>query len=952
MADIKPSLPKAVRSKVGKCRRRRGRKKKVTMAPASINGPIAELEKEIEREDIDWCKECMKRDEWNAVSYMQISDELAVLVCNDEQCTSLPTLAPGSHLVVERRAADIIQCRKRKRRATSLQKFDAPNPPNKHNLSQPQAPLSATVSPLAHRGIVQWQNENSMCWLDVCMLLLVQFRSLRQCHQALGATSPLRTLCDGFDSAQDMARTVIEAAEQNLCEQPNSNNSTSVEQPTDTSDVELLSAYLESDLHRAGENDKLVRSELSDNFLYFIEGKLPNGNMCAQYSTDKLLDPLLSDRATLSPDGIAFKQTSRLRDTSTGKLATSLRLLRTLRNKLFEILKPKLGCIENKEESPISALPTLLRLDGVTEEHFTLRYRKEFYCFSCGFTNVTVHRNVIASVTSTAKDFSMQNLTMYHPCPQCKAPNQSSRLIYHSLPTCPLIHFSNGLSNSTELPWLQPNFRHNGQQYHLSCIIQYIRHPNHFVIWIRDPSRELWIKCDGLSSPVCLWESPELSIPPSEIHLVGWERQNSECYSCVDLQQQMISIQEAALEMDDDHMFENTHDTESTSCNAPLRKRSCPAAIGQSASLLAMSNSTSSVEQVARRKSDYSYLVHKRSEPLPPSSILSIGTPPQSPEFQLPQASSSQESKDSISSAALKTGRPGGQVSKQQTLSLRDQLNNEKWERAAASPKSDDHGHTSNRRSVASYLQSKAKYQKKPPEKVPGVLTGLLGNFTKSITRQRQDSVKESSKPRAIYTPVTNNFSVLQTLHSLNINSSIPKKDIKSEDLEGKPDKKPGSTTQLVTEKGSVLPSVLKRVQKLRIPRQKFNSFSAFKERSASKFSGYLKQKEPAADDVHSNCNTEGHEGNVSQIQEDDFQSSILLTPSSSVSSPSACSDVSLQNENLPGGPSDNPETGSPNNPMNALCQALDVVSCDVTQAVAPQVTSEDDDCFLRDLLR
>lgn len=57
------------------------------MAPASLNGPVPGLEeKEVEGEDaVEWCKECMKRGELNAVSYLQISDELAVLVCNDQQ---------------------------------------------------------------------------------------------------------------------------------------------------------------------------------------------------------------------------------------------------------------------------------------------------------------------------------------------------------------------------------------------------------------------------------------------------------------------------------------------------------------------------------------------------------------------------------------------------------------------------------------------------------------------------------------------------------------------------------------------------------------------------------------------------------------------------------------------------------------------------------------------------
>eukprot|EP00057_Strongylocentrotus_purpuratus_P002117 XP_003723878.1 PREDICTED: SUMO-specific isopeptidase USPL1 [Strongylocentrotus purpuratus] len=955
MAEIKYNLPKAV---VVKCRQRRGRRKTVAMAPASLNGPVTGLEeKEMEGEDaVEWCKECMKRGELNAVSYLQISDELAVLVCNDKQCTSLPTLAPGSHLVVERRAADFIQCRRRKRRATSLQKLDPTNPQNKLiSQSQPQDPLSMTVSPLPPSGIVQWNNESSMCWLDVCMLLLVQFRSLRRCHQALGATSPLRKLCDGFVLAQEMASADVEAIKKNLSEQPKSNNSASVEQPTNASDIDLLSAYLGNDLLGAGDNPNLDHADLlSDNFVDLIDGKLPDSNVCdtsAQHVADELGDSVPPDKDRLSPNTTSSKQSPYLQDNSTGKLAAAVESLKTLRKELFEMLKPKLGCRENKEESLISALPMLLRLDGVTEEHFNLRYRRESYCFSCGCSNVTIHRNVIASVTSTSNDFSMQNLTMHHPCPQCKAPGQTSRLIYHSLPACPLIHFSNGLSSTTELPWLQPDFRHRGQQYHLSCIVQYVRNPNHFVIWIRDPSREQWLKCDGLSSPVCLWQSQEPSIPPSEIHLVGWERQNSECYSCMELQQQMVHIEEAALEREDDPAVVKANSTERTSvdCDAPLRKRSCPVVVRRSASPLTIAKGTwPSLVQAARNRSDISRLAPRRTEPLPGSSILSIGTPPQSPEFQMPKTSGPSDSNNSISSATFdrtkETDKLKGDTSKQQTLS--DKLKEGGWERAVTAAKSENQGHLSNRRSVASYLQSKLKY----PQKTPGVLTGLLGNYTKSIAKQQQDTGEEAITPRGIYNPITKNFSVLQTLRSLNVNSSLPKTD-----RVPKPDKKPGPKTKPLMETGgAVLPSVPKKVQKMRIPRQKINSFSAFKEKSSSTFSGYLKQKDPTAEDIHTNRKDDRRrESNASQIQEDDFQSSILLTPSSSVSSPSACSDVSLLSETLLAGGTEDHEVESLNNTMNALCKALDVAAGGAPQTVVSQpLPSVDDDSFLQGLLR
>lgn len=190
-----------------------------------------------------------------------------------------------------------------------------------------------------------------------------------------------------------MASADVEATKQNMCEQAKSNNSAPVEQTSNASDVDLLSAYLGNDLLGAGDNPNLDHADLlSDNFLDLIDGKLPKINVCdtsAQNAADGLGDSVPPDKDHLSPNTTSSKHTPH-QDTSTGKLAAAIESLKTLRKELFEMLKPKLGCRENKEESLISALPTLLRLDGVTEEHFNLRYRREFYCFSCGCSNVTM----------------------------------------------------------------------------------------------------------------------------------------------------------------------------------------------------------------------------------------------------------------------------------------------------------------------------------------------------------------------------------------------------------------------------------------------------------------------------------------------------------------------------------------------------------------------------------
>lgn len=978
MADNKYTLPKVAVAG----RRRRGRRATSSMAPASVAAPGLCLEGEADEEregghQQQWCKQCLRRGARSTLRHLQINEELAVFVCDGDQCTALPTLAPGCQLVVERRAADIIHCRRRKRRATSLpsnmnlqQKAHLPSTTDSDKLvSQSQTaqqshdPSVTMASPLPARSVVQWSNENHMCWLDVSMLLLVQFCSLRRCLQSLGATSLLQQLCREFDAAQCTAGLTDQVSK--LLGQMKStlNNNCEVNSLTDhqVSDIDLLSSFLRNDSQLGKSNQDYTHSIdnglLSDKFLSFLDGNMQSNNSCFKNPglgnglNATLLgenSPELQLNQTSLEDGI--NSINLACDGTTSKIAAAMCALRKKRKELFEKLQAKLGCVEGKDGSPVAALQTLLRLDGVVEEHFMTRYRREFYCFSCSFTYVTVHKNVVLSLASTSKDFSMQHPTMHHPCPQCKAPGQISRIVYHSMPVCPLVHLTAGLSAPpTDDPsWTHRDFRHHGHFYQLTCIVQYKHNPDHFVIWIRDPSREQWLQCDDLSSPVCLWQSQEPSIPPSEVHILGWERQSRDCGACAAFKQLVTEIQEAPLlQREDGAAAGRTHQTgprDSSSCLAPLRKKSCPVMVGGRSSPM---TTRSSHHNVTPAK-DAPRTTGANNQSLPsvdPANVLMIGTPPQSPEFQLPQKESLLESVTNPQSAscAISPEKELARGSCDHRGKIEELLSKGAPGRIAAishqSTGPRRNSRERNKMSVGSYLQSK----RKSTVPTPAEQAGLLGTFAIHMREQSSvDGTPDETEPRSSRS--SNGFSLLRTLRSLNTKLNLP--DHVERKSTSKGNRKNVDAKSL--KEGLKLASSVRKLHKVRLPRHKFDSFSAFKDKKTTTYSGYMKQKDPPLADKEDSPK----ESHVKKDPKDDYQSSVLLTPSSSVSSPSACS-VSLQNDVEVAGPLDVNDSQNLTNTMDALCKALEISSDARQEATVPQPdTYLDDNNFLENLLR
>ncbi|XP_066268145.1 uncharacterized protein [Branchiostoma lanceolatum] len=199
-------------------------------------------------------------------------------------------------------------------------------------------------------------------------------------------------------------------------------------------------------------------------------------------------------------------------------------ILHGVREKVFESLRPTLRCELGKNESPVFALPLLLRENSLIEDLFRMEYDWEFSCDKCGFIKSDRMTRVLPTFPSVTPDFSLLQACHLRSCFSCGAAEQKREMVFNRLPPFVMLHFVTGLSHN-RLEEL--DCRYQDRQYRVSAVIRYKTQPDHFVAYIRDTQGNRWLQCDDLSHPVCRWQDTPPSIPPSQIHIVAWELQSN-----------------------------------------------------------------------------------------------------------------------------------------------------------------------------------------------------------------------------------------------------------------------------------------------------------------------------------------------------------------------------------------------------------------------------------------
>ncbi|XP_067289234.1 SUMO-specific isopeptidase USPL1 isoform X2 [Pseudorasbora parva] len=194
------------------------------------------------------------------------------------------------------------------------------------------------------------------------------------------------------------------------------------------------------------------------------------------------------------------------------------RQLSALRLSLFKLLQPTLKCEIGQQETPVFALPLLLRSDKWAQDLFQHTIRWEFKCTSCSHTVSNSVEKTLTTFTQILNDWHPLKAIHRTQCSNCNRKNQRRKMVLERLSPVFALHFVEGLPRK-DISKL--SFEFQNVHYNVSTVIQYNKHLQHFVSWIRQ-SNGSWLELDDLKHPYCITHK-RFSFPANEIHIVFWE---------------------------------------------------------------------------------------------------------------------------------------------------------------------------------------------------------------------------------------------------------------------------------------------------------------------------------------------------------------------------------------------------------------------------------------------
>ncbi|XP_050760919.1 SUMO-specific isopeptidase USPL1 isoform X1 [Gymnogyps californianus] len=197
--------------------------------------------------------------------------------------------------------------------------------------------------------------------------------------------------------------------------------------------------------------------------------------------------------------------------------------LNEIRNRMFTQLQPQLKCELGKKESPVFALPLLLQLDQQAEKLFLHSFSWKFECVCCGYKYRDRFRKTLTTFTNIIPDWHPLNAIHVGPCNNCSDRSQRRQMILEKVPSILMLHFVEGLPHNNLKNY---SFQFEEDTYQITSIVQYQTDKKHFITWSLNPDGS-WLECDDLKGPYCK-RHRRFEVPPSEIHIVIWEKKTSD----------------------------------------------------------------------------------------------------------------------------------------------------------------------------------------------------------------------------------------------------------------------------------------------------------------------------------------------------------------------------------------------------------------------------------------
>ncbi|XP_031955422.1 SUMO-specific isopeptidase USPL1 isoform X1 [Corvus moneduloides] len=197
-------------------------------------------------------------------------------------------------------------------------------------------------------------------------------------------------------------------------------------------------------------------------------------------------------------------------------------LLNEIRNIMFTQLQPQPRCELGNMENPVFALPLLLQLDQPAEKLFLHSFSWKFECVCCGHKYQDRLKKTLTTFTNIIADWHPLNAIHIGPCNNCGDTSQRQQMILEKVPSILMFHFVEGLPHNNLEKY---SFQFEEDTYQITSIVQYQTDKKHFISWSLNPDGT-WLECDDLKGPYCK-RHKRFEVPPSEIHIVIWEKKAS-----------------------------------------------------------------------------------------------------------------------------------------------------------------------------------------------------------------------------------------------------------------------------------------------------------------------------------------------------------------------------------------------------------------------------------------
>ncbi|NXQ29650.1 USPL1 isopeptidase, partial [Alaudala cheleensis] len=196
--------------------------------------------------------------------------------------------------------------------------------------------------------------------------------------------------------------------------------------------------------------------------------------------------------------------------------------LNEIRNEMFTKLQPQQRCELGNMENPVFALQQLLKVDQEAEKLFLHSFSWKFECGRCGHKYQDRLKKTLTTFTNVDPDWHPLNAVHIGPCNNCGKTSQRRQMILEKLPSILMLHFVEGLPHNNLEKY---SFQFEEDTYQITSVVQYQTDKRHFISWSLNPDGT-WLECDDLKGPYCK-RHKRFEVPPSEIHIVIWEKKAS-----------------------------------------------------------------------------------------------------------------------------------------------------------------------------------------------------------------------------------------------------------------------------------------------------------------------------------------------------------------------------------------------------------------------------------------